>query len=143
MTFPLKENNQITRIVQVASSLEDVEDALNTLFIILIIAVPFALLVASLGHFIFAGTPMGDWVHLLPLGVLVALAGQLGDLVLSAIKRDLGLKDIGTTIPGHGGLLDRFDSILLVAPAAFHYIGFFNGVGKDEPARLMSSIFGN
>lgn len=49
VTFPFKENNQITRIVQVASSLEDVEDALNTLFIILIIAVPFALLVASLG----------------------------------------------------------------------------------------------
>lgn len=100
------------------------------------------LLVAGLGHFIFAGTVMGDLAHLLPLGVLVALAGQLGDLVLSAIKRDLGMKDIGAAIPGHGGLLDRFDSILLVAPAAFHYIGFFNGVGKDEPARLMSSVFG-
>src|SRR4030067_47906 len=49
VTFPAKENNQITRIIQVASSLEDVEDALNTLFIILMIAVPFALLVASLG----------------------------------------------------------------------------------------------
>ena len=49
ITFPVIENNHIARIVQVASSLEDVEDALNTLFIILIIAVPFALMVASLG----------------------------------------------------------------------------------------------
>ena len=49
ITFPVTENNHITRIVQVASSLEDVEDALNTLFIILMIAVPFALMVASLG----------------------------------------------------------------------------------------------
>jgi len=49
ITFPVLENNHIARIVQVASSLEGVEDALNTLFIILIIAVPFALMVASLG----------------------------------------------------------------------------------------------
>jgi len=49
ITFPVIENNHPTRIVQVASSLEDVEDALNTLFIILMIAVPFALMVASLG----------------------------------------------------------------------------------------------
>jgi heavy metal sensor kinase len=49
ITFPVIENNHVTRIVQVASSLEDVEDALNTLFIILMIAVPFALMVASLG----------------------------------------------------------------------------------------------
>ena len=49
ITFPVIENNHIARIVQVASSLEDVEDALNTLFIILMIAVPFALMVASLG----------------------------------------------------------------------------------------------
>lgn len=49
VTFPVLENNHITKIVQVASSLEDVEDALNTLLIILMIAVPFALLVASLG----------------------------------------------------------------------------------------------
>lgn len=49
ITFPVIENNHVTLIVQVASSLEDVEDALNTLFIILIIAVPFALMVASLG----------------------------------------------------------------------------------------------
>ncbi|MGD0916434.1 MAG: ATP-binding protein [Thermodesulfobacteriota bacterium] len=49
ITFPARENNRITKIIQVASSLEDVEDALNTLFIILMIAVPFALVVASLG----------------------------------------------------------------------------------------------
>jgi len=99
-------------------------------------------LVTLLGRMIFAGTLMGDWVRLVPLGLLVALAGQMGDLVLSSIKRDLGMKDIGAAIPGHGGLLDRFDSILLVAPAAFHYINFFIGVGKNEPARLMSSAFG-
>lgn len=70
--------------------------------------------------------------HLLGLGVLVSVSGQLGDLMLSSVKRDVGLKDMGSTIPGHGGLLDRFDSLLLTGPAVFHYIAYFRGVGENQ-----------
>lgn len=56
------------------------------------------------------------------LGVVVAVAAPLGDLCESLVKRDLGLKDMGSVIPGHGGLLDRFDSMLFVLPATYYLI---------------------
>ncbi len=53
------------------------------------------------------------------LGLAVALAGQLGDLVVSALKRQYGIKDSGKLIPGHGGFLDRFDSLIFAAPVYY------------------------
>ncbi len=89
-------------------------------------------LVALIAWPIFAGTALDRWYLLVGLGVIVSLAGQAGDLVLSSIKRDLGIKDMGVVIPGHGGILDRFNSLLLVAPATFHYVGYFVGFGLTE-----------
>ena len=57
------------------------------------------------------------WGMILLMGVLGSLFGQLGDLSFSVIKREFGIKDYGTIFPGHGGVLDRFDSVLFVAPA--------------------------
>lgn len=95
-------------------------------------------LVAWLGHRIFLGTPMDRTWLLLALGALVSVAGQAGDLMLSSIKRDLGIKDMGTVLPGHGGILDRYNSLLLVAPASFHLIGYYVGFGLDQPTRLIT-----
>jgi len=94
--------------------------------------------VGLVGPFVLAGRPVGSGTHLLLLGLLVGVAGQLGDLVLSAIKRDVGIKDFAATIPGHGGLLDRFDSLVLVAPAAFHLIGFGHGIGLGSASRILT-----
>ena len=59
-------------------------------------------------------------------GTIVAVSGFLGDLSVSAIKRDLGVKDAGATIPGHGGVLDRVDSLVFTAPLFFHYVHYLH-----------------
>ncbi len=95
-----------------------------------------SVLVALIASTIFTATVLDHWVLLLGLGAIVSIGGQAGDLMLSSIKRDLGIKDMGTVIPGHGGMLDRFNSLLLVAPATFHYVGYFVGFGLDQPVRI-------
>jgi phosphatidate cytidylyltransferase len=99
-------------------------------------------LVAVLSHYIFLGTAIDTPALLVLLGLIVAAGGQLGDLMLSSVKRDVGVKDLGTIIPGHGGFLDRFDSLILVAPAVFHFVGYFNGIGLDMPVRIITAPLG-
>lgn len=96
------------------------------------------LLVAALAAFVFAGTPMARPHWLLLFGLLVGIGAQAGDLTLSSIKRDIGIKDMGTILPGHGGVLDRFNSLLLVAPATFHFVKFFVGIGAEQPVRVIT-----
>lgn len=59
---------------------------------------------------------LGSWAFGLVVGVVAGILGPLGDLFKSALKREIGIKDFGTVIPGHGGVLDRFDSLLFTAP---------------------------
>lgn len=61
---------------------------------------------------------------LLAIGLIVGVGGQVGDLVMSVIKRDLGMKNMSEAIPGHGGILDRVDSLIYVTPLFFHYLRF-------------------
>jgi len=89
-------------------------------------------------HFVWSGTALDTPVRLLGLGIIVSIVGQFGDLMLSSIKRDLGLKDTAKLIPGHGGLLDRFDSLILVAPTAFHYVNYFVEFAEGQPQRIFS-----
>jgi phosphatidate cytidylyltransferase len=56
------------------------------------------------------------------IGLLLTMAGALGDLTESVLKRSAGVKDSGTVIPAHGGMLDRLDSLLFAAPAFYYYV---------------------
>jgi len=76
-----------------------------------------------IGYFLGFLTPLNQW-ELILVSFLVAIAGFVGDIVMSSIKRDIGVKDTSTAIPGHGGVLDRIDSLAYTAPAFFHIVYF-------------------
>ncbi len=79
------------------------------------------LLSCAVGPFL---TPM-SWQMSLFAGLLIGLCGFIGDVVMSAVKRDLGIKDSGALIPGHGGVLDRVDSLMYTAPVFLHFMLYF------------------
>jgi len=77
-------------------------------------------------------TPFTPWQAAL-MALVICLTGFMGGLVMSAIKRDLGAKDWGASIAGHGGFMDRIDSLCFAAPLFFHMCRFYFGTGMDAP----------
>ena len=87
----------------------------------------------GLGTTVFLATLLGpamtmfDYPRAAIAGLIIGVTGLLGDLNISALKRDLGVKDAGATLPGHGGVLDRIDSLIFTAPVFFHFVRFCYG----------------
>jgi phosphatidate cytidylyltransferase len=91
------------------------EGALGAFLVTVLAAVPTLLLVDR-------WVPLFGLGNALAIGALVGIAAPVGDLVESAFKRDVGVKDASDLIPGHGGVLDRFDSLMTVVPAFWYYL---------------------
>lgn len=74
-----------------------------------------------IGYFLGFLTPLSN-LQVLFVSFMIALSGFIGDIVMSSVKRDIGVKDTGSAIPGHGGVLDRIDSLAYTAPVFFHLV---------------------
>jgi len=81
-----------------------------------------ALITAS----VFASVGWIDWPQAAALGIVAGILAQMGDLIASMLKREVGIKDYGIVIPGHGGILDRFDGLFFTAPFIFYLFLFIS-----------------
>ena len=79
-----------------------------------------------LGTLLWWATPFDPWQSAL-MSLAITVMGFFGGLTMSAIKRDRGVKDYGSMIPGHGGMLDRIDSLCFAAPVFFHLTRYYFG----------------
>ncbi len=84
----------------------------------------------NLYNYTIFGESAMKYVYIIPISMVLSLVSMLGDLSASVIKRNYGIKDYGKLIPGHGGIMDRFDSVIFVAPTLYcilSLIAFFKG----------------
>lgn len=103
------------RLYELVSPKKSIEGAIGGLF--------GSLLGTLLSKFIFF--PQLTYIDAVITALVIGIVGQTGDLFESLLKRSFGVKDSGTLIPGHGGVLDRMDSILFAAPVTYYYVLFF------------------
>jgi phosphatidate cytidylyltransferase len=104
------------KLVPAISPAKTWEGALGGLICAILGTIVITLILNLISPFIF------KYWQIILLGFLVSLFAQLGDLVESLLKRNMGVKESGNLLPGHGGILDRFDSLIFVGPVVYYYV---------------------
>ena len=106
------------KLIPAVSPKKTVEGAVGAVVGSLLIFLVYGLILSAIGF-------MVNYFSLLLLSIVCGVVAQLGDLSASVIKRTYGTKDFGNLIPGHGGLLDRLDSVMFIAPIVYYFVNFF------------------
>lgn len=106
------------KLIEKVSPKKTVEGAIGGIVATVAFFVIYGAVMKNIGHDV-------NFLNLLILSVLCAIVAQLGDLSASVMKRSFQVKDFGNIIPGHGGIVDRVDSLMFVAPLVYYFITFF------------------
>lgn len=112
-----------TKLIPRVSPGKTVQGAVGAVVGSVAVAAAYALVLQSFGSY------RPTFLEAALFGLLVSVVAQLGDLAESLLKRDTGVKDSGTLLPGHGGALDRFDSLLFTLPLAYVFFRYWVGPG--------------
>lgn len=110
-----------TKMAPVLSPKKSVEGAIGGVLGAIIVSIVYAIVVMKLRDGAVTYLYILNYVI---IACVTSVFSMVGDLVASAIKRHLGIKDYGTLIPGHGGILDRFDSVIVTAPVIYYFVVF-------------------
>lgn len=111
------------KLIEKVSPKKTVEGAIGGILVTSISCVIYAFILTKLNVIKFS---ISKYVLFAVLGFFGSILSQIGDLFASAIKRDCGIKDFGTIFPGHGGILDRFDSVVFIIPFIYYFMNYFD-----------------
>lgn len=120
------------KLIPSISPKKTVEGSIGGMIFCVVAFIVYAVCLDSFAHM------KPDYVVFAIGGLFVSVVAQAGDLIMSAIKRSCGIKDFGKILPGHGGIIDRFDSVMAVALMLLLLENFF-GLMRSEPMSMLSS----
>lgn len=110
------------KLIPKVSPKKTVEGSVGALISVMLLCMLYMFIMYKSGHPIGGEIPTAaSYIKTGILGAFTAAVSQLGDLAASAIKRDAGIKDYGKIFPGHGGFMDRFDSVIFISPVVYYY----------------------
>lgn len=110
------------KLIPGVSPKKTVEGSAGAVVSVALLCALYAFILDKSGHPLGGVSPdAAEYIKTGLLGAVTAAVSQLGDLAASAIKRDAGIKDYGKIFPGHGGFMDRFDSVIFIAPVVYYY----------------------
>lgn len=118
------------KLIPKVSPKKTVEGSVGALISVMILCMLYTFIMYKCGHPLGGAKPdMLSYIKIGALGAVTAAISQMGDLAASAIKRDAGIKDYGKIFPGHGGFMDRFDSVIFISPVVYYYCLHILGIG--------------
>lgn len=113
------------KLIPHVSPKKTVEGAIGGIFSAMLCCMIYMFIITLMGMDIVGLSGFAGYAVIGGVGIIVSAISQLGDLVASAVKRDCGVKDYGKIFPGHGGFMDRFDSVIIIAPLIYYIIRMF------------------